>query len=93
MKKGKKRKNVHALDRYIKFCLGFITIFTIAHTVIFAFTGKEAKTLIIVVIGTLFTELLFCFLIKRLKLHEEAKIVFGEKKTNSIIEDEIVDEE
>lgn len=89
---GKKRKvqkkKVNTLDKYIVFCLSFITIFTIAHTVIFYLTGKEAKTLIIVVIGSLFSELLFCFLIKRLKLHKEAKIVFGKKTdTESLIED------
>lgn len=90
----KKRKNTekHDLDRYIVFCLSFITIFTIAHTVIFYLTGKEAKTLIIVVIGSLFSELLFCFLIKRLKLHKEAKIVFGKKTdTENLIKDEIDD--
>lgn len=80
MRKGKPKKKHHALDAYICYCLAFITLYTIAHTIIFWLTGQEARTLTIVVIGTLFTELLLCFLIKRLKLHEEAKIVFGKKK-------------
>ena len=87
------KKKINTLDKYIVFALSFITIFTIAHTVIFALTGKEAKTLIIVVIGSLFSELLFCFLIKRLKLHEEAKIIFGKKKTtDDVVEDEITED-
>ncbi len=92
-RKVQKTKKINTLDKYIIFALSFITVFTIAHTIIFAFTGKEAKTLIIVVIGSLFSELLFCFLIKRLKLHEEANIVFGKKKSQTEFnEDEITDD-
>ena len=75
-----KKKPLNTLDKYIIFCLVFITIYTIVHTVIFWLTGQEAKTLDRLVLGVIFFEMLFCFLIKRFKLHEEAKIVFGKKK-------------
>ena len=76
----KEKKQSNTLDKYIVFCLAFITVYTIVHTVIFYLTGQEAKTLDRLVIGVVFAEILFCFLIKRFKLHEEAKIVFGKKK-------------
>lgn len=91
-RKAQRTKKLNTLDKYIIFALSFITIFTIVHTVIFAFTGKEAKTLIIVVIGTLFSELLFCFFIKKFKLNEESKIVFERKKANMDVDD-YIDEE
>ena len=78
----KEKKQSNTLDKYIVFCLVFITVYTIVHTVIFYLTGQEAKTLDRLVIGVIFTEILFCFLIKRFKLHEEAKIVFGKKKSS-----------
>jgi len=76
----KEKKQSNTLDKYIVFCLVFITVYTIVHTVIFYLTGQEAKTLDRLVIGVIFSEILFCFLIKRFKLHEEAKIIFGKKK-------------
>lgn len=79
-RKPKPKKQSHTLDRYIVFCLLFIVLYTVAHSIIFYLTGQEAKTLTRVVVGALFGEILLCFLIKRFKLHEEAKIVFGKKK-------------
>jgi len=79
-KKVQKTKQTSTSHRYIVFCLIFIVIYTAAHSVIFYLTGQEAKTLTRVVVGALFGEILLCFLIKRFKLHEEAKIVFGKKK-------------
>ncbi len=80
MGRKKPRKKFHALDAYIIFCLIFITIYTIVHTIIFYFTGNEAKTLDRLVFAAIFGEMMLCALIKRLKLHEEAKIIFGKKK-------------
>ena len=82
----KKSRKLHALDKYIVFCLTVLVLYTIAQTVIFALTGNEAKVLDTLVFGSFSGEMLFCFLIKRFKLHEEAKIVMGKKKTE--IEDE-----
>ena len=82
----KTSKKLHALDKYIIFCLTVLVLYTIAQTVIFALTGNEAKVLDTLVFGSFSGEMLFCFLIKRFKLHEEAKIVMGKKKTE--IEDE-----
>ena len=80
-KRVKPKKKLNTLDKYIIFCLSFLVLYTIVHTVIFYLTGQEAKTLDRLVYGAFGGELLFCFLIKRLKLHEEAKIIFGRKKT------------
>lgn len=82
-----KKKKMNTLDKYIIFCLGFLVIYTIAHTVIFAITGVEAKVLDALVFAAFGGELLYCFLIKRLKLHEEAKIVFGKKKKDEVDEE------
>lgn len=89
MKRGRKKRS-NTLDKYIVMSITMITIYTIVHTVIFAVTGKEAKILDTLFYTTFGLEILYCFLIKRLKLHEEAKIVFGKKKEN-LIEDEIDD--
>ena len=80
----KEKKQSHTLDKYIVFCLFFISLYTIAHTVIFWLTGQEAKTLDRLVYMIFGSEILMCFLIKRFKLHEEAKIVFGKKKEGEI---------
>lgn len=82
MRKKKPKKKISALDKYIVFVLSFLSIYTIVHTVIFYLTGNEAKTLDRLVFSCLGGELLLCFFIKRLKLHEEAKIIFGKKKTD-----------
>lgn len=82
----KKSRKLHTLDKYIVFCLTVLVLYTIAQTVIFALTGNEAKVLDTLVFGSFSGEMLFCFLIKRFKLHDEAKIVMGKKKTE--IEDE-----
>ena len=79
MEKKEEKKKLNTLDKYILFCLIFIVVYTIVHTVIFAITGQEAKTLDRLVLGTIFGEILFCFLIKRFKLHEEAKLLLGKK--------------
>ena len=81
-KRMKKEKKNSALDKYLIFSLSFIVIYTIAHTIIFALTGVEATTLDILVYGFFGTELCFCFLIKRFKLHEEARIVLTKKKND-----------
>ena len=76
----KNKKKPNTLDKYIIFTLTVLVSYTIAHTVIFAITGLEAKTLDRLVLGASFGEMLLCFFIKRFKLHEEAKIIFGKKK-------------
>jgi hypothetical protein len=76
----KKDKKDSALDKYLIFSLSFIVIYTIVHTIIFAISGVEATTLDILVYGFFGTELCYCFLIKRFKLHDEAKIVLSKKK-------------
>jgi len=95
---GKKRKvqkkKVNTLDKYIVFSLAMIILYTTAHTIIFAFTGLEAKVLDGLFYSVFGLEILYCFLIKRFKLHKEAKIVFGKKTdTENLIEDEIDDTE
>ena len=87
-KKKVEKKKLNTLDKYIIYCLSFISLYTIAHTVIFAITGLEAKVLDALVFSAFAGELLLCFLIKRFKLHEEAKIVFGKKKENNSDVDE-----
>ena len=59
-------------------------LYTIAHTIIFAVTGLEAKVLDTLVFTSFAGEMLLCFLIKRFKLHNEANIVLGKKKDNDI---------
>ncbi len=76
----KEKKKLNTLDKYIIFCLSFISIYTIAHTIIFAISGLESKILDTLVFGAFGGELLLCFFIKKFKLHEEAKIIFGKKK-------------
>lgn len=73
-------KKTNTLDKYVIFCLVFLVLYTISHTVIFLLTGKEAKVLDALVFGTFGGEILQCFFIKKGKLHEEAKIVLGKKK-------------
>lgn len=80
MRRGKPKKKANTLDKYIIVSITMIIIYTIAHTVIFALTGNEAKILDTLFYTTFGLEILYCFLIKRFKLHEEAKIVFGKKK-------------
>lgn len=87
----KEKKPLNTLDKYLIFCFTFIVLYTIAHTVIFAITGNEAKVLDALVYGVFFGEVTHCFLIKRFKLHEEAKLLFGKKK-NDEIDDFSVDE-
>lgn len=84
---GKALKKLNTLDKYIVFCLVFLVIYTIAHTIIFAITGLEAKVLDVLVYGAFSGEMLYCFLIKRFKLKDEANIVLGKKKKNDEIDD------
>lgn len=80
-KRRKKQQNkLNDLDKYIIFSLLMIILYTIVHTVIFAVTGLEAKVLDGLFFGVFGLEILYCFLIKRFKLHDEAKIIFGKKK-------------
>ena len=85
MRKRRKvqKKKVNTLDKYIVFSLAMIILYTTAHTIIFAFTGLEAKVLDGLFYSVFGLEILYCFLIKRFKLHSEAKIVFGREKDNS----------
>ena len=76
----KEKKQSHTLDKYIVFCLFFISLYTIAHTVIFWLTGQEAKVLDVLVFGAFSGEIVQCYFIKKGKLKEEAKIIFGKKK-------------
>lgn len=92
-KKDKKKKRLNTLDRYIIFCFSFITIYTIVHTIIFAITGLEAKVLDRLVFALVGTEILLCFLIKRFKLHEEIKLIFGKKNNfDSDVDEPFTDE-
>lgn len=79
-----KKKKLNTLDKYIIFCLTFLVLYTIAHTVIFALTGLEAKVLDTLVYAAFSGEMLYCFLIKKFKLHDEAKIVLGKKKETDV---------
>lgn len=76
----KTKKRLNTLDKYIIFSLTVLLIYTIAHTVIFALTGTEARVLDGLFYATFGLEILYCFLLKRFKLHNEAKIIFGKKK-------------
>lgn len=84
--KKKEKRKLNTLDKYIIFCLTFISIYTIVHTIIFAITGMEAGILDGLVFGLLGSEMLMCFLIKRFKFHEEAKLIFGKKKKENTFE-------
>lgn len=86
-KKRKPKEPLNTLDKYIIFCLIFISLYTIVHTVIFALTGKEAKVLDALVFTGYFGEVVQCYFIKKGKLHEEAKIIFGKKKKQEEFED------
>ena len=78
--KKSEKKKLNTVDKYIIFSLSCIIVYTIAHTVIFAITGQEAKILDGLFYGCFGLEMLYCFLIKKFKLHEEAKLIFGKKK-------------
>lgn len=93
MEKETKRK-LNTLDKYIIFSLTVIILYTIAHTVIFAITGLEAKILDGLFYATFGLEILYCFLLKKFKLHDEAKVIFGKKKKKEDEEyfDEMEDE-
>ena len=88
MEEKKSKRKLNTLDKYIIFCFAFIVIYTIVHTVIFAITGLEAKILDALVFGLVGSEILQCFLIKRFKFHEEAKLIFGRKNKNESVYDE-----
>lgn len=77
-------RKTNTLDRYIIFCLVFLVLYTIAHTVIFAITGQEAKVLDGLVFMAFGGEVLQCFFIKKGKLQEEAKLLLGKKKNEEI---------
>ena len=83
----KEKKKLNTLDKYILFSLTVIILYTIAHTIIFAITGLEAKILDGLFYATFGLEILYCFLLKKFKLHDEAKVIFGKKKTESDVED------
>lgn len=76
----KKEKKFNKLDKYIILCVILIVVYTIVHTIIFAITGLEAKILDVLFYTTFGLEMLYCFLIKRFNLHEEAKIIFSNKR-------------
>lgn len=76
------KKKLNTLDKYIIFCLSFLVLYTITHTVIFALKGVEAGILDGLVFVAFSGEILQCFLIKRFKLHDEAKLIFGKKKND-----------
>lgn len=88
MKRGKTKKKANTLDKYIIVSISMIVLYTVAHTIIFFLTGNEAKVLDTLFYTTFGLEILYCFLIKRFKLHEEAKIVFGKKKSNDVVDDD-----
>lgn len=90
--KKRRVKKLNTLDKYIVVSIVIIIIYTIAHTIIFAITGNEAKILDTLFYTTFGLEILYCFLIKRFKLHEEAKIIFGKKKKQEEFEDTDVED-
>lgn len=71
----KSKEKLNTLDKYIIFCFVVLVVYSIVHTIIFAVTGIEAKTLTTVFFGLFGFEILCCFLIKRFKLHDEFKLV------------------
>lgn len=74
-KKKKIPKKLNDLDKYLIFAFTSLIIFTIAVLVIFIFTHEEPTVLVGCFFGAFGGEILMCALIKRLKLHNEAKIV------------------
>lgn len=92
MEENKTKKKLNTLDKYIIFTLTVIILYTIAHTVIFAITGTEARVLDGLFYATFGLEILYCFLLKRFKLHKEAEIIFGKKKdSGETVEDEDIE--
>lgn len=81
MRKRSKKK-LNKLDKYLIFSIGFVVIYTIAHSIIFAVTGLEAKVLDVLVYGFFAGEITSCLLIKRFNIKEEAKLVLNNKKEN-----------
>ena len=79
-RKPKPKKKLNTLDKYVIYCLVFISIYTIAHTVIFYLTGLEEKVLDVLVFGAFSGEIVQCYFLKKGKLKEEAKFIFGKKK-------------
>ena len=80
--KKEEKKKLNTLDKYVLFCLIFLVLYTVAHTVIFAITGKESKILDALVFAAFSGEVVQCYFIKKGKLKEEAKLIFGKKKEN-----------
>ncbi len=77
--KKRRRKKMDTLDKYLVFCFTVLLLYIIAHTIIFAITGQEATTLTVSVFACFSGELILCALIKKFKLHEEFKIIKGQK--------------
>ena len=73
-KKKKIPKKLNDLDKYLIASFVILILFTIAVLIIFAFTGNEPTVLVGCFFGAFGGEILMCALIKRLKLHNEAKI-------------------
>lgn len=84
--KEEKRK-LNTLDKYVLYCLIFISLYTIAHTIIFYLTGLESKILDTLVFSAFTGEIVQCYFIKKGKLKEEAKLIFDKKKNNENIDE------
>ena len=78
----KSKKKLNKLDKYLIFSIGFVVVYTIAHSIIFAVTGLEAKVLDTLVYAFFAGELIQCLFIKRFNIKEEANLVLGKKKEN-----------
>jgi len=63
-----KKKKLPALDKYLIFCIGFFTIYTIIELIVSSVTGSEHSTLTEAVKWFCCGEAFLCCMIKRLKL-------------------------
>lgn len=71
--KKKKLKKLNDLDKYLIFAFTNLIIYTIAAMIIFVITHEEPAVLTGCFFAAFGGEILMCALIKRLKLHKEAK--------------------
>lgn len=84
----KEKKKLNTLDKYIILCLTVLILYTIAHSVIFAFTGQESKVLDTLVFTAFSGEVIQCYFIKKGKLNKEMEFMQNKKKENDSDVDE-----
>jgi hypothetical protein len=65
-----KKKKLTNLDKYVIFSLGVCLLYTLAHSIIFVYTGLEASTLTTCCYACFGGEVVVCALIKIFKLKD-----------------------